>query len=79
MGTSFKSPLTCEMMSCVQTHGSTQGFPSAFLSLSCAPSLCCRCGALGSGFLCDSVSWGHADVLEVEALQEADPGPQEKT
>lgn len=53
--------------------------PLPFLSLSCAPSVCCRCGALGSGSLCDSAAWGHADVLEMEGLQEADPRPQKET
>lgn len=52
-------------------------FPLRVFS-ACAPSLCCRYSALGSGSLCDSASWGHADILEMEGLQEADPRPQKK-
>lgn len=55
-----------------------RAFSLPFPSLSCAPSLCCRSGALGSGSLPGSASWGHAGVLEMEGLQEEDPGPQEK-
>lgn len=42
------------------------------------PFLCYRSSSLGGGSLCDSAAPGHAVVLEMEDLQEADPHPQSK-